>query len=356
MAVQTIETKTTEEFLGKVLSDTSAFTTIVLAAVGDRLGLYKELAARGPATSAELASRAGIAERYAREWLGAMASAGYLIYDPDDRRFSLPSQYSPIIAQEGAPYFFGGIHQMVLGMSKPVDRLIEAFKTGGGVTQSSYDDDMWDGLERFTNGWFENLLLQQWIPAMPLVEAKLKKGAQVADVGCGRGRALIKLAEAFPTSTYIGFDAFAPTIERARQNAADAGVGERIRFEARDCAQGLPATYDVITTFDVIHDAVDPAGLLKAIRRALKPDGVYVCLDINCSDRLEENAGPLGALFQGFSVLYCMTTSLAGHGEALGTVGVPESKLSELSTKAGFSSLRRVPLENPFNNLYELRP
>jgi len=146
MAVQTIETKTTEEFLGKVLSDTSAFTTIVLAAVGDRLGLYKELAARGPATSAELASRAGIAERYAREWLGAMASAGYLIYDPEDRRFSLPSQYSPIIAQEGAPYFFGGIHQMVLGMSKPVDRLIEAFKTGGGVTQSSYDDDMWDGL------------------------------------------------------------------------------------------------------------------------------------------------------------------------------------------------------------------
>src|SRR2546430_13953014 len=160
MAVQTVESKTTEEFLGKVLSDTSAFTTIVLAAVGDRLGLYKELAARGPATSAELASRAGIAERYAREWLGAMASAGYLIYDPEDRRFSLPSQYSPIIAQEGAPYFFGGIHQMVLGMSKPVDRLIEAFKTGGGSTQALYDDDKQDDPGRVTKHRIEQELLQ----------------------------------------------------------------------------------------------------------------------------------------------------------------------------------------------------
>ena len=299
MAVQTVDTTKTEQFLGKVLTDTSAFTTIVLAAVGDRLGLYKELAAGGPATSAELAVRSRIAERYAREWLGAMASAGYLVYDPGDQRFTLPAEYSPIIAQEGGPYFFGGIHQMLLGMSKPVDRLIESFKTGDGIVQSAYDDDMWDGLERFTNGWFENLLLPVWIPAMPEVEAKLRKGARVADVGCGRGRALIKLAEAFPSSTYEGFDAFAPTIEKARQKAAEAGVGDRIRFEARDCAEGLPATYDVITTFDVIHDAVDPVGVLKAIRRALKPDGIYVCLDINCSDRLEENAGPLGALFQG---------------------------------------------------------
>src|SRR5438874_163994 len=250
MAVQTVDTTKTEQFLGKVLTDTSAFTTIVLAAVGDRLGLYKELAAGGPATSAELAVRSRIAERYAREWLGAMASAGYLVYDPGDQRFTLPAEYSPIIAQEGGPYFFGGIHQMLLGMSKPVDRLIESFKTGDGIVQSAYDDDMWDGLERFTNGWFENLLLPVWIPAMPEVEAKLRKGARVADVGCGRGRALIK----------------------------------------------------------------------------------------------------------GFSVLYCMTTSLAGHGDALGTVGLPESKLRELSTRAGFSGVRRVPLENPFNNLYELRP
>src|SRR2546423_5538170 len=187
MAVQTVESKTTEEFLGKVLSDTSAFTTIVLAAVGDRLGLYKELAARGPATSAELASRAGIAERYAREWLGAMASAGYLIYDPDDRRFSLPSQYSPIIAQEGAPYFFGGIHQMVLGMSKPVDRLIEAFKTGGGGPQASYGEEMWGALERVTHGRVSHLLVPQCVPPTPPVEGNLKNGAQAAHPRLRRG-------------------------------------------------------------------------------------------------------------------------------------------------------------------------
>src|SRR6266576_3517826 len=163
-----------------------------------------------------------------------------------------------LLHRRAVHFFFGGIYQMFPAMVGVFDQVTEAFRNGSGVPQSAYSPAFWDGLERFTAGWFENLLLQQWIPAMPEVEAKLKRGAQVADVGCGRGRALIKLAEAFPTSTYIGFDAFAPTIERARQNAADAGVGERIRFEARDCAQGLPATYDVITTFDVIHDAVDP--------------------------------------------------------------------------------------------------
>ncbi|TMD30101.1 MAG: class I SAM-dependent methyltransferase, partial [Chloroflexi bacterium] len=134
------------------------------------------------------------------------------------------------------------------------------------------------------------------------------------------------------------------------------GVADRVRFEQRDVSAGLPEQYDVITTFDVIHDAIDPRGLLRTIRQALRPDGRYVCLDINCAEHLEGNAGPLGSLFYGFSVLYCMTTSLSGHGEGLGTVGLPEGKLQELSREAGFSSVRRVPLENPFNNLYELQP
>ena len=129
-----------------------------------------------------------------------------------------------------------------------------------------------------------------------------------------------------------------------------------MRLEHRDVSTGLPEQYDVITTFDVIHDAIDPRGLLRTIRQALRPDGRYVCLDINCAERLEGNAGPLGSLFYGFSVLYCMTTSLSGHGEGLGTAGLPEGKLQELSREAGFSRVRRVPLENPFNNLYELQP
>ena len=345
-----------ETFVGKVLGDTSAALTTTLAVIGDRLGLFKALAAHGPATSGELATRTNTHERYAREWLGGMATAGYLEYDSASDRFTLPPEHAPALAQEGGPVFFGGVYQMMTGMSGVLDQLTAAFRAGGGVPQSAYAADMWDGLERFTNGWFENLLIQQWIPAMPDVQAKLERGARVADVGCGRGRALIKLAQAFPQARYIGYDIFAPTIERATENARAGGVADRVRFAQLDVSQGIPEQYDVITTFDVVHDAVDPVGLLRTIRRSLRADGVYVCLDINCSDKLQENQGPLGAMFYGFSVLYCMTTSLAGGGMGLGTLGFHEPKVRELCAEAGFSNVRRVPLENPFNNLYEIRP
>jgi 2-polyprenyl-3-methyl-5-hydroxy-6-metoxy-1,4-benzoquinol methylase len=345
-----------EAFVHKVLGDTSATMTTTLAVLGDRLGLFKDLAAHGPATSGELAARAGINERYAREWLGGMASAGYLEYDPASRRFTLPPEHAPALAQEGSPVFFGGIYQGFPGLIGVLDQLTAAFRAGGGVPQSAYNDSWWDGMERFTIIWFENLLTQQWIPAMPDVQAKLERGALVADVGCGRGRALIKLAQAFPNSRYVGYDLFGPSIARATANAQAAGVADRVTFHQRDVSKGLPEQYDVITTFDVVHDAVDPVGLLRTIGQALRPDGVYVCLDINCSDKLEENKGLLGALVHGFSVLYCMTTSLAGGGMGLGTLGFHEPKVRELCTEAGFRTIRRVPLENPFNNLYEIRP
>jgi SAM-dependent methyltransferase len=351
----TIDQVKTEAFVGKVLSDTSGLTTTIMASIGDRLGLFKQLA-KASATSEQLAARAELNERYAREWLSAMASAGYIEYDSANKQFTLPVIYQPVLSQEGSPIFFGGIHQMLAGMVGPLKQLVEAFQHGGGVPQSAYDDNMWDGLERYTAMWFENLLIPEWIPAMPDVQAKLEQGALVADVGCGRGRALIKLAQTYPRSRYVGYDIFAPATERAAENARAAGVADRVRFEHRDVSQGLPQSYDIITTFDVIHDAIDPRGLLSSIRQALKPEGRYICLDINCSDKLEEMAGPLGSLFYGFSVLYCMTTSLAGYGEGLGTAGLPESKLDELCREAGFSKVSRVPLENPFNNLYEVRP
>ena len=353
LEVEVMDQAKMEAFVGKVLNDTSAASVTVLAAIGDRLDLFKRMAVGGPATSAELATRANLNERYVREWLGAMASAGYVEYEPLSRRFTLPLEHVPALAQERGPYFFGGIHQEMLGTFKPLDKIIEAFRHGGGVPQSEYGEDLWEGLERFTAGWFDNHLIQEWIPAMPEVQAKLESGALVADVGCGRGRALIKLAEAFPKSRFVGYDVFEPTISKATENARAAGVSERVRFEHLDVSQGLPEQYDIITTFDVIHDAVDPQGLVRSIRQGLLAGGRYVCLDINCSDKLEENAGPLGALFQGISVLYCMTTSLAHEGEGLGTIGLPESKLRELCEAAGFGEVRQVPLDNPFNNLYE---
>src|SRR5215475_5852736 len=345
-----------EKFVGKVVEQISGTMTTLLGAIGDRLGLFKNLAEQGAATSAELASRTKLNERYLREWLGGMATAGYLDYDGSIKRFSLPAEHASVLAQENGPFFVGGIYQMLPAEAGVFDQVVSAFRNGGGVPQSQYNDMMWDGLERFTSTWFENLLLQQWIPAMLDVKALLERGCDVADVGCGRGRGIIKLAQTFPRSRYAGYDHFGPTIARATANAREAGVLDRVCFEERDVSKGLPAQFDVITTFDVVHDAVDPLQLLQSIRRALRPEGVYVCLDTNCSDKLEENANPLGAMFHGVSVFYCMTTSLANNGAGLGTLGFHEAKVRELCEKAGFSSVRRVPLDNPFNSLYEAKP
>ena len=353
---QTIDQAKADAFVGKVLADTAGLAVTVLSSIGDRLGLFKNLAQQGPATSEELAERAHVNERYAREWLGAMACAGYLEYEPATRRFTLPPEHVPVLAQESGPVFFGGVQEELIGLAGPVNQLMQAFEVGGGIPMEAYDPSAWEGLTRFTNGWFENLLVPVWLPAMPDVQAKLERGALVADVGCGHGKALIKLAQTYPQSRYVGYDSFAPSIEHAKANAQAAGVVDRVRFEHRDVSAGLPEQYDVITTFDVVHDAVNPRGLLHAIREALKPDGRYVCLEINSSDRLEENIGLLGAFFYSVSVLYCMTSSLAHHGEGLGTAGIPESKMRELCAEACFRDVRRVPMENPFNILYEITP
>ena len=350
-----IDSAKQQAFVGQVLTNTSAAMVTTLAALGDRLGLFKTLAASGPATSAELADRAGIVERYAREWLGGMTSAGYVTYDAATGRFALPPEHVAALADEGGPMFFGGVYEMLLSASSVVDRVAEAFRAGGGVPQSAYDDRFWDGMERFSGGWYDNLLVQRWLPAMPDVQRRLRDGADVADVGCGRGRALIRLAQAYPASRYVGYDAFAPSVERATAHAREAGVADRVRYEVRDAASDLPGRFDVITTFDVIHDAVDPVAVLRSIFRALKPDGIYVCLDANCSDKLEENTGPIGSIFHGISILYCMTTSLAGGGAGLGTLGLHEHKLRDLATVIGFRDVRRMPIEDPFNNVYELR-
>src|SRR5262249_7448464 len=193
-----IDQQKMDQFVHRVLGDTSALTTAVLGALGDKLGLFKDLHVQGPASSAELARRAGVQERYAREWLRAMASAGYLTYDLASHRFALPPEHAPVLAQETGPVFFGGTWEMLMGMLRPIDKLAQAFKEGGGVTQTDYPDATYHGMDRFTAGWFENLLVQEWLPAVPAVKAALYRGIDVADVGCGRGRALIQIGPGLP--------------------------------------------------------------------------------------------------------------------------------------------------------------
>ena len=349
-----IDREKLKAFQEKTAGDAAGFFTSVLCVVGDRLGLFGALARGGPATSAELAERAGVDERYAREWLAGLAAAGYFDHDPATGRFSLPPEHAAVLADETSLYFLGGAFQNFGGLLGVVPRVADAFRSGGGVAQSEYPPDLYDGMARATAPWHDNLLVRRWVPAVPSLQERLRAGIDVADVGCGQGRALLRLAEAFPASRFTGYDAFAPVVEAAAARAAAAGLADRLAYRTLDAAAGLPGRYDLVTTFDVLHDAVDPPALLRAIRRALRPGGTYLVLEITCGDTVEDNAGPMGAMRYGMSVLYCMTTSLANGGAGLGTLGVPETKLRSMCAEAGFGEVTRVA-ENPFNTLYAVQ-
>lgn len=342
-------------FAAQVLADTSGMAVTIMAHLGDRLGLFERLAEADALTSAELAARASVNERYTLEWLRGMTCAGYLMYDATTQRFALPVEHRAALAQDTSQVFFGGIQQFLWGVTGPLEQLIHAFRHGGGVPQAAYGESAWEGLERDAVVTAENWLMQRWLPELPEVRVKLARGALVGDVGCGGGRALIKLAQTFPQCRYVGYDIFAPTVERATRNAQAAGVAECVRFERRDITQGVPEPFDVIFTLDVIHDATQPLELLRAIRAALKPDGIYVCMDSDCSEKLEENINPLSALRYGFSLLYCLTTSLAHDGAGLGTMGLTESKMRELCAAAGFSHVRKLALDGAINAVYEVK-
>ena len=351
-----IDPERVQNFAGKALGDLAGTMATVLAILGDRLGLFEALTTAGPATSAELAERAGVSERYTREWLYGMHAAGYLEHDREHASFALPAEHAEVLAVEGGPFCVAGGYQALSGELRMLDRLSEAFRSGGGVPQTAYADDTFDGMRRVSFPWYENQLVQHWIPTVDGAHEKLQAGASYADLGCGAGQALIKLAQTYPRSNFVGYDSFHRAIERARRAAEQAGVADRVRFELLDAADGLPEQYDLISTFDVVHDTIDPVSLLRAIRRALKPDGTYVMLEMRCADDPTDNNGPIGTLLYGISVLYCMTTSLAHDGAGLGTCGCPPEVVRALCAEAGFSEVRQLPLENPFNILYQIRP
>jgi 2-polyprenyl-3-methyl-5-hydroxy-6-metoxy-1,4-benzoquinol methylase len=346
-----------EAFAEKVLVDYAGANAFFMASIGDRLGLFEELMAGGAATSEELSARTGLQERYLREWLRGMAAGGYLDYEPSTARFTLPAAHVPVLAEEAGPAFFGcAFYDFSTNFGATYHQLLEAFRSGGGVSQEAYGVEVAESIERFTAPWFEHMLVEEWLPEMPVVAVKLKEGTSVCDIGCGRGRALIRLAHAFPASTFVGLDVYEPAVAAASAAAEEAGVADRTRFEVGDAAHGLGGTYGVVTTFDVLHDSVDPSAILRSIHAALEPDGRYVCVEINCSDRPEENAGPLGTVLYGLSLAYCLPVSLADGGAGLGTLGLPEPRLTELALGAGFSKVRRLPIDNPFNSVYELSP
>jgi 2-polyprenyl-3-methyl-5-hydroxy-6-metoxy-1,4-benzoquinol methylase len=342
-----------KEFAGLMTNDLGAALQGALSYIGDRLGIFKSLAAAGAVTSAEFAQSTGLNERYLREWLGAMTAAKYITYDPASGRYSMPPEHAMILANEDSPFYMGGFMQMVVPEVALAPRLLESFRTGKGVPQSDYPPEVFEAIERGSAPMYQHSLLRKWIPAMPRVTETLAAGGVALDVGCGSGRAVIALAKAYPTAHFFGYDGHTGSVERARANAKAAGVADRITFEVVDCTRLPSDQFDFITTFDVIHDSVDPVGLLRSIRGALKHDGTYLMVEVNVTNRPEDNINPMGRMMYSASTLYCMTVSLAHGGAGIGAM-MGEAKARELVQAAGFSRFTRLPVKDAFSVLYEI--
>ena len=321
--------------------------------LGDRLGLYRALG-RGPATSAELAERADCAERYVREWLNAQACSGFVTYDGDGR-YSLSEEQAAAFTDEASPAFVVGGFEAMLAATRVLDRLTEAFRTGEGVGWHEHDHDLFHGTERFFRPGYQANLVQSWIPALDGVEAKLQAGATVADVGCGHGASTIILAQAYPNSTFVGFDYHAPSVEVARKAAAEAGVADRCTFEVASAKDFPGRAYDLVACFDCLHDMGDPVGAAAHVHQALAPDGSWLIVEPFANDDVADNLNPIGRVFYSVSTLVCTPASLSQEvGRALGAQA-GEGQLRDVVTAGGFATLRRAT-ETPFNLVLEARP
>lgn len=339
----------------EVVGDAAGATHAALCYIGDRLGIFKAMMDSAALTVDQLAARTGLSPRYLREWLGAMVAAHYVDYDRGAQTYALGPEYAAALADEDSPFFVASYFQMAQAAMTIAPRVAEEFKRGGGVTQAEYPPSLFEAFERNSGTRYKHKLLRKWLPLMPQVVAALEAGGMMADIGCGGGRAAIMIAQAFAGARIVGLDLHRESIERARRLADKSGLSDRVSFEVGDGSQLGAEQFDFISTFDVIHDAADPAALLRAIRRALKSDGTCLVQEINVSNELSENLSPLGKMAYSISTLYCLTTSLARHGAGIG-IAMGEPKARELAAGAGFSRFQRLPIKDDVVVLFELRP
>lgn len=349
----TIDEQKLQAFVGKIFGDISAGYTAALTLLGDQLGYFKALK-DGPLTSAELAQRTGTSERYAREWLSAQAAAENLQYDSAQQKFSLTPEAAMVFTEEDSPaYLTGGFYGMSAAFAA-VPKLLEAFRSGKGVPWGEHHEHIFIGTAKFFRPTYRAALMQAWIPSLQgNIEDKLKRGGKVADVGCGFGTSTVFMAQAFPQSHFYGYDNHAPSIEKARELAREAGVNN-VTFEVTT-AKNYPAQgYDMVAFFDCLHDMGDPVGAAAHAREALDKDGTVIIVEPYAHDHLEQNLNPVGRVFYAASTLFCTPGSLSQEvGLGLGAQA-GEARMREVLTKAGFSHFRRTT-ETPFNIVYEAR-
>jgi len=350
----TVDTKKLEQFLGQFVNDLGATVHAGMVVIGERLGLYKALAA-SPLTPTELAAITRTDERYVREWLASQAAGGYITYNPQTHKFGMTEEQALTLANEDGPAYLPGAFELALGSLAAVPRITEAFRSGDGMGWGEHEDRVFHGCEKFFRPGYAANLVASWIPALNGVDAKLKSGARVADVGCGLGSSTILMAKSYPKSEFIGFDYHGKSIETAKERAKDAGVGDRIRFGVAKAKEYPGKDYDFVTFFDCLHDMGDPAGASAHVRTTLKKDGTWMIVEPFAGDKLEENLHPIGRAFYGASALICTPASLSQEvGLALGAQA-GEKRLREVVTAGGFSQFRRAT-QTPFNLIFEARP
>jgi SAM-dependent methyltransferase len=349
---KTIDEAKLNAFMGKVVSDMGAAMHGALIVIGDKLGLYKAMADAGWVTPSELASKTNTNERYIREWLNANAASGYVNYDPTTHRYELPAEQAFALTVQDIP----GAFQIISSCFKDEPKITQAFRTGDGVGWHEHDANLFFGTERFFRPNYQMHLLSSWIPALEGVEAKLKVGAAVADVGCGHGASTLLMAHAFPKSRFYGFDYHSGSIEYARHVAGRDGLQDQVTFEVAS-SKSFPGDggFDLVAFFDCLHDMGDPAGAARHVLSTLKPDGTWMIVEPFANDRPEENHNPIGRIFYSASTMICTPASMAQEvGAALGAQA-GEERIREVVTAGGFTRFRRAA-ETPFNLVFEARP
>lgn len=340
-----------EPLLGTMVNEIGAAANAVLVLVGDKLGLYRALAGK-PRTSGELAAATDTHERYVREWLSAQAASGFVTYDDRTGAFALSPEQAAVFADDESPVCMTGGFYSLAAVFADEPKLTEAFRTGRGVGWGEHCNCLFCGVERFFRPGYKAHLVAEWLPSLEGIVEKLRRGAKVADVGCGHGASTVLMAEAFPNSEFVGIDFHDASIEHARHHAKRL---PNVRFETAR-AQDYPGSgFDLVTMFDALHDMGDPLGAVRHARKTLKPDGTLMLIEPKAGDSLADNLNPVGRIYYAFSTSVCVPASLNQEvGTALGAQA-GEKRLGEVIREAGFSRFRRSA-ETPFNMVLEARP
>ena len=340
-------------FLGKVVTDFGASLSSVLGYIGIKLGLYEALADSDGMTPAELAAKTGKNERYIREWLVNQASGDYIHYDAATGKFSMLPEQAVALTDESSPFYVGGGFYVVKAMMNAQPRIAESFEKGGGMLWGDHDPDLFVGTEKFFRPGYTAHLVNSWIPALTGIKEKLETGAKVADIGCGHGASTVILAEAFPESTFFGYDNHKASIENAAAKAEAAGLSDRVTFVTENATSFPDNRYDLICFFDCLHDMGDPHGAMKRASETLADDGSVLIVEPMAGNTVEENFNPVGRTFSGASTLCCTANSMALGGPALGAVA-SEDEIRKVVQSSGFTQFRRAA-ETPFNRVFEAR-